>query len=291
MNPVLDPALKYDIEKALDEHVVDVRTVSGGCISSAAHLITDRCSYFVKWGDAAVARTFSAEAAGLAELASGTVLLKIPGVVRQITLNDGRGVLVLEWIQTAPFKDHTWRALGTGLAELHGTLAKSYGYVEDNFIGSSPQNNDCVGQWPTFWRESRFIPQIEMARSSGIWSSSWDPAMERLLHTLDDLLPEHPERSLLHGDLWRGNVLADQHGTPVLIDPAVYFGHREADIAMTMLFGEFDGQFYRAYSEAWPFDPGHENRMELYNLYHLINHLNLFGGSYAGSVEAVLTKY
>ena len=126
------------------------------------------------------------------------------------------------------------------------------------------------------------------AREAGRWTSGWDAPLEGLYARLDELLPERPEASVLHGDLWSGNVLVTEAGAAALVDPAAYYGHREADLALTELFGGFDARFYAAYREAWPLEPGYAARREVYNLYHLINHLNHFGGSYARSVQAAL---
>ena len=130
-----------------------------------------------------------------------------------------------------------------------------------------------------------------MAREAGRWTSGWDASLERLYARLDELLPARPEASILHGDLWSGNVLATEAGVAAIVDPAAYYGHREADLALTELFGGFDGRFYAAYREAWPLEPGYAARREVYNLYHLINHLNHFGGHYARSVGAALEVF
>jgi protein-ribulosamine 3-kinase len=164
------------------------------------------------------------------------------------------------------------------LAKVHRTAAPRFGWQRDNYIGSTPQRNGWCEDWREFWIERRVGPQLELARRNGF------RVAEPPLGSLDG---HRPQPSLLHGDLWSGNAGFTAEG-PVIFDPAVYYGDREADLAMTELFGGFPGTFYEAYHAAWPLEPGYEQRKHLYNLYHLLNHLNLFGGSYLGQVESTL---
>jgi fructosamine-3-kinase len=177
------------------------------------------------------------------------------------------------------------------LAAQHRVLSPSFGLDDDNFIGANPQPNQRSDNWLTFFREQRLGFQMELARRNNLLPAQRARRLETLLNRLGDWLPAQPPASLLHGDLWGGNWLATASGEPALIDPAVYYGHREADLAFTELFGGFPAAFYTAYKAAWPPDPGYKERKDLYNLYHLLNHLNLFGEGYGGSVDSILQQY
>ncbi len=186
---------------------------------------------------------------------------------------------------------------GAGLAALHRAQAPRssqqgpYGFECDNFIGSLPQQNRWHADWTTFFREERLEPQLARARRSGHWRSEWTAQTERIRVRLGDWIPNSPHPSMLHGDLWSGNALAGADGYPWLVDPAAYVGDREADLAMTELFGGFSARFYEAYRTGAPLDSGYEDRRELYNLYHLLNHLNHFGAGYAAGVANVLRRF
>lgn len=248
--------------------------VSGGCIHRAFRAEADGVRLFVKVNDAGLADAFAAEADGLEALRGAGVRAPEPlahGV------EGGYAFLVLEFLDLAAGGD--FAALGVMLAEAHRRPWPQFGWRRDNYIGTTPQRNPPASHWAEFWREQRLRPQAERARRHGI---EFD--LERVVRPLEG---HAPPPSLLHGDLWSGNVgFADQ--APVLFDPAVYCGDREADLAMTELFGGFEANFYAAYREAWPLEPGYERRRALYNLYHLLNHLNLFGRSYLGPVRSTL---
>lgn len=281
------------VEHALGTRVLSVARVGGGCIANACRVETTSGPYFLKWSaDDLVARTFPAETAGLQALrAAGSPLhIPKPRLVSAATAEEP-GLLLTTWIEAGPMTEAAWERLGSGLAALHRHTAARYGFNVANFIGRLPQRNTWRASWPEFFREERLEPQVQMARANGYWPAAWEAPLARLYVRLPELLPAHPPGSILHGDLWNGNVLADRAGRPALVDPAAYFGHREADLAMTELFGGFGGAFYDAYREAWPLEPGYDARRDVYNLYHLINHLNHFGGGYARSVEAVLRRY
>ena len=279
------------LEDELGEKILEAVAVSGGCIGTAAKLQTGSGFYFAKWGDPEVARTFASEKSGLQSLATAAHIIRVPEVVTECYADSGDGILVLEWIEQGRHTPESWSLFGRGLAEIHQTEDDCYGFSSDNFIGATAQINERGLNWVVFFRERRLLPQVEMARRSRVWSSAWDSDFNRLLDGLDTVLPENPGASLVHGDLWKGNALADSGGTPVLIDPAVYYGHREVDIAMSLLFGEFGHSFYEAYSESWPLEEGFSQRRDVYNLYHLLNHLNLFGSSYASAVGKVLQSF
>ena len=248
--------------------------------------------YFVKYGTGEVAETLGAEAAGLLALREASSPLVIPEVIAHAQEVTGcPGFLVLTWIETRRGGSAYGRTLGEGLAALHRYTSHRYGFDRANFIGRMPQSNRWADTWPAFFRAERLEPQASWARERGRWAASWDAPFEILLRRLDEVLPVTPPASLLHGDLWSGNALATADGQAAIIDPAVYYGHREADLALTELFGGFPPSFYDAYRSEWPLEPGYEERRSVYNLYHLLNHLNLFGGSYAGSVASTLRRF
>ena len=268
--------------------------VGGGCIAHATRVETDGGAFFLKWSAGEAGRTFEAEAAGLRALRSADALLVVPDVLAvEDEAGEGPGFLLMEWVEAGQPGARFWTGFGEALAALHRHTEPGgrYGFERSNFIGRLPQSNDWRTDWPDFFRSQRLGPQIERARSSGCWRSGWDAPADRLLARLGDLLPADSSASVLHGDLWSGNFIALADGRAALIDPAAYFGHREADLAMTELFGGFDAGFYDAYRAAWPLAPGYEDRREVYNLYHLLNHLNHFGAGYAGGVERVLRRF
>lgn len=266
--------------------------VGGGCIANATRVDTEAGSYFLKYGRGAVAQTFAAEAAGLRALHAAESPLVIPAVLAVEDETDAcPGFMVMEWIEAGSEGEAFWEGFGRGLAVLHRHAATQYGFERDNYIGRLPQHNAWAMAWPAFFRNNRLAPQVAMAREARRWPPRWNHAFDTLCKRLGDLLPAAPPASILHGDLWNGNFLVAIDGQAALIDPATYHGHREADLAMTELFGGFSHRFYHAYREAWPLEPGYETRRAIYNLYHLINHLNHFGGSYAGAVEAILKRF
>ena len=289
---MLPDSLREVLEDRLDRSIRSVAAVGGGCIANACRVETDGSPFFLKYGDDEVARTFSGEAAGLEALGAADSPLAVPSVLDTAPATDERpGFLVTEWITTGREGRRFWETFGQGLAALHRHAADEYGFDRDNFIGRLPQKNEWTERWPTFFRTQRLEPQVAMARERGRWRSDWTRSLEALYRRLPELLPREPEPSVLHGDLWKGNFMVTATGTPALIDPAVYYGHREADLAMTELFGGFQDRFYDAYRAARPLEPGYETRRDVYNLYHLINHLNLFGAGYAGSVEEILRPF
>jgi fructosamine-3-kinase len=176
---------------------------------------------------------------------------------------------------------------GRRLAALHHATRDTFGWERDNTIGLSAQSNPWTGDWAEFFRDQRFGYQLRLARENGLQGGALE-RLQRLLEAIPALLKGHsPKPSLLHGDLWTGNWSVDGAGRPVVFDPAVYYGDREADLAMTELFGGFDRDFYQAYNAAWTLAPGYDIRKQLYNLYHVLNHFNLFGGGYAARASAL----
>jgi protein-ribulosamine 3-kinase len=289
---MLPDALRDTLEERLDVTIESAAAVGGGCIANASRLETDAAPFFLKYGDEKVARTFPGEAAGLEALAAADSPLAVPTVRDTAPPTDDRpGFLVMAWINAGRKGRRFWERFGEGLAALHRHTADAYGFEQDNFIGRLPQSNDWMDEWPAFFREERLAPQVAMARDRDRWRSDWNGPLERLYRRLSEMLPATPEPSVLHGDLWKGNYMVTATGDPALIDPATYYGHREADLAMTELFGGYDDRFYEAYRATWSLEPGYDTRRDVYNLYHLINHLNLFGGGYAGRVEQILSRF
>lgn len=290
-----------DLPASVAERVRDVvgevrsaEPIGGGCIANATRVETVGGTFFLKWSGGEAGRTFEAEAAGLRALRSAGAPLVVPDVIAsEDAAGERPGVLLMEWVEAGRTSGRFWAGFGEALAKLHRHTEPDgrYGFERSNFIGRLPQPNAWHTRWPDFFRSQRLAPQIAMARDSGRWRSGWDALADRLLDRLSELLPADPPASMLHGDLWSGNFLPTADGRAALIDPAAYCGHREADLAMTELFGGFDGRFYDAYRAAWPLAPGYAERREVYNLYHLLNHLNHFGAGYAGGVERVLRQF
>jgi fructosamine-3-kinase len=257
--------------------------VSGGCINSCYLVHAGAAKIFVKLNAPRFADAFAAEADGLAALRAAGMRAPEPLAHGGAA---GQAYLALEALDLGANEDYA--ALGRALASLHLTTGEQFGWTRDNYIGASAQQNSQTGDWIGFWRERRLAPQLALAMANG--HGEIRKPVERIFEALPRLLDGRaPEASLLHGDLWRGNAGFLAGGAPVVFDPAVYRGDREADLAMTELFGGFPRSFYAAYEEAWPVDPGYRTRKHLYNLYHLLNHLNLFGGGYLGQVRATLS--
>ena len=262
--------------------------VAGGSINACYRWPTAAEPLFVKVTGAAARTVLEAEAQGLAELARARAL-RVPGV-RGVGCAGGAAFLALEWLERGVADAACERRLGTGLAALHAVTARGFGWRRDNTIGSTPQANGVLDSWAEFFRERRLRPQLALAAERG-FGPLLGAAGERLLAAVGTLLGAHrPAASLLHGDLWGGNWLATAGGEPALFDPAVYYGDRETDLAMTQLFGGFGPAFYRAYAAAAPLPQGAELRGELYNLYHVLNHANLFGGGYAQQAHGMILR-
>lgn len=231
---------------------------------------------------------FDAEHQGL-ELLRSNCALHVPQVITTGLIED-QAFLLMEFIEDGKPQCEFWEFFGTQLANMHRKSASFFGLDHHNYIGSLVQKNNPHSTWASFYAEERLLQQAEDARNSGLLSGEEMSAIEKICAKLGDWMP--PEApSLLHGDLWSGNYLCSAKSLPVLIDPAVYYGHREMDLAMTRLFGGFPEEFYRAYSSSFPLITGFEERLSLFQLYPLLVHLNLFGRSYASSVNAVIQRF
>ena len=280
-------------------YVAGSHPVYGGDINQSYRLsLSDGSDLFMKCNTMGNLPFFTAEAQGLTAL-RGVGAIGVPKALAAGT-DQAQGVsfLLMEYLDPAPKVSQYWEVFGRELAAFHradcsgaagsdGSLF--FGFEADNYIGASPQKNTPAANWLTFFRDCRLLPQFKMAER--YFDSGTRRQYERLLDRLDSRLTEPEFPSLIHGDLWSGNTVCGPDGKVWILDPAAYVGHFEAELAMTELFGGFPTAFYEAYREVNPIDSGYRDRRDLYNLYHLLNHLNLFGGSYLGSVRQILNRY
>ncbi|MGA0556921.1 fructosamine kinase family protein [Larkinella sp. VNQ87] len=268
--------------------VLEARFLAGGNINTAAQVFSSEGLYFVKWNPAESVDMFACEARGL-ELLRSTEAVYIPEVIGYGKYRD-KTFLVLEYIDPVVPKTDYWESFGQSLALLHSHTQSKFGLNFDNYIGSLPQRNALTDNGITFFIEQRLQPLAGMALYKGLLSKALYDKFQKLYIHLPDLLPvERP--ALLHGDLWSGNVMVNEQGDAALIDPAVHYGFREAELAFTTLFGGFDERFYDAYDEAFPLEDGFQERIPIYNLYPLLVHLNLFGSGYLSGIEKVLKRF
>lgn len=282
-------SIKYRIETYLKDEIISDKSVTGGCIADSRVLrLKSGRLYFLKQGFSG--DIFHREANSLKELAKPEVI-KIPEVV---LVDDD--FLLLECIISSRRSTDFFKQFGRQLAQLHQYKSDHYGFFEDNYIGASPQYNTVNGveslNWEKFYWSKRLVPQYLMAKANGYVDTGFEVLFERLGENIGTILEGSEELpSLLHGDLWSGNFMVGVMGEPVIIDPAVYYGHREADLAMTKMFGGFPPDFYEAYEAIYPLKKGVEKRQPLYLLYHVLNHLNLFGMGYYNQALSILKKY
>jgi fructosamine-3-kinase len=261
---------------------------AGGGLAACQRWDSDTGPVFVKVAPLARGDALDAEADALRALTAANAV-RVPAVLGAGTTAT-HAFLALEWIEFGPARAASETRLGEGLARLHRTAIAQFGWHRDNTIGATPQYNDWTSDWIEFFARHRLGFQLDLAERSG-YGGRWLEQGRRLCGRLADLFDGYrPRPSLLHGDLWGGNWATDAAGEPVIFDPASYFGDREADLAMTRLFGGFGRAFYEAYQSAWPLDPGAGTRRDLYNLYHVLNHLNLFGGGYRAQAEAMIGR-
>lgn len=285
--------LQDTLEQTLNITILNSQWVTGGDINQAARVDTRHERFFVKWNYDAPADMFQAEAQGL-ELLARTQAIRVPHV---ILWDQGEAqipaFLVLEWLDFVPPQDTNLLAerLGEGLALLHQFQAQTHGLERDNFIGSLPQRNTPTANWADFFAEQRLGFQQQIAHERGRMTPERERLLNDLRADLPDLLP-NAEASLLHGDLWGGNYMCLSGDIPAIYDPAVYFGHREVELAFTELFGKFPTRFYQAYDSIYPLDPQYDHtRKQIYQLYPLMVHLNLFGGHYGRVVDEIARRF
>lgn len=292
--PAPPEQIVWAIEAAAGGPVERVETLGANFGAALARVTAGGARFALKWSLAPRPGALAAEAHGLRTLAAAGAV-RVPIVVAAADPSDtgasGPAFLLSEWIEGDGARPDQ-AALGTALAALHRVTAPAYGLERDNYIGGTPQANGWIEGWPEFFRTRRLEPQIALAARNGLLDTARRRSLDRLLGRLDALLDGVPRApALIHGDLWGGNVVAAAGGAPALVDPAVSFSDREAEIAFTELFGGFGPRFYAAYNAAWPLEPGYAERRDLYNLYHLLNHLNLFGEGYGPQVDAVTHHY
>jgi fructosamine-3-kinase len=279
------PVARY-IEECHWGRVTASTPVGGGCINNGARLTTSNGPrLFLKTNATCPPDMFAREAEGLAALAAAGDGPRVP---RPLLV--GEQFLLLEYLAAAPPVADYWEVFGRALAQLHSVTHPQFGFQHDNYIGSTPQSNRWHTNGFTFFAEERLLYQGKLAREHGLLSQSSLPQLERMAGRLRDLVPEQPA-SLMHGDLWNGNAIEGPDGHACLIDPAAHYGWAEAELATTTLFGRFPPSFYSAYESTRLLAPEYRARFEIYNLYHLLNHLNLFGEGYAGAVEGILARY
>jgi fructosamine-3-kinase len=279
-----------DLNNLVGETLYYSRSASGGCIASnSIYKGESGKSYFVKQypGNQGEAKA-KAEVTGLTELLKSGIIY-VPKV-----LGFEKNVIVLEFIETGSYGKGFYENFGRSLALLHKCISKDgFGFIQDNFIGDSLQINlPRNSKWHEFYITNRLMPQFKLMEKNGFTDSSINKIFDRMLSNLVKIIDDTAViPSILHGDLWSGNYLVSERGEAVIFDPAVYYGDRETDLAMTRLFGGFDKQFYSAYNDEFPLEYGKEERIQLYQLYHLMNHLNLFGSSYYREVIEIIKKY
>lgn len=281
------PGVREAIARALDHDANETTwTRAGGSALNAIWRVdAGDVRHFIKVGERNAHTMYEAEAAGLRALESANAV-RVPQVIAT-GLGDDHAWLALEWLDLEPGGRDA--SLGRALAALHRVTAPRFGWERDNTIGTTPQANAWDDDWPRFFATRRLAPQLRLAARNGHRAVSREG--ERLIWAVPALLAGHaPEASLLHGDLWSGNAACTRHGAPVIFDPATYFGDRETDLAMTELFGGFAPSFHAAYRDAWPLDEGYAVRRTLYNLYHVLNHLNLFGAAYAAQARQMIAR-
>lgn len=288
---MIPDSVTQQIQRATSQSITSSKRVSGGSINQAAKVtLTDGSTCFLKWNTSADPQMFVVEEKGLELLTFANTSLRIPSVLTTGKADDGTGFLLQEFIEEGHSKPNSAEDFGQALAQLHSHHNETYGLDHDNYIGRLPQSNTPHENWVEFFIQERMRPQLKMAADSGKLDSNTVGRFETMYKKLPEIFADEPP-SLLHGDLWGGNYFFDQEGNATIYDPAVYYGHREIELAFTHLFGGFPSNFYNAYEEAYSLKPGFSERKDIYNLYPLLVHTNLFGGSYARQVEGIVRQF
>ncbi|HKJ45848.1 MAG TPA: fructosamine kinase family protein [Balneolales bacterium] len=289
---MINDALREHIESSQGKRIQRTHPVSGGDINQASFVeMNDGTTCFLKYNAREGRDMFEKEVKGLQLLRDANAGFLIPDVLDYgFVEGPNVGYLLLEYITTGTPTDDFHKQFGRQLADLHSISNDHFGLDHNNYIGRLPQSNHFHADWVSFFIEERLEPQLKMAIDDGKLTLSVHNKFKSLYHKLDDLLPREPP-ALLHGDLWSGNYMCGSDQKTVLIDPAVYYGHREIELAFTQLFGSFNKYFYSTYKESYPLEPGFDERRDIYNLYPLLVHTNLFGGSYSFRVQTIISHY
>lgn len=285
--------LKQVLALQAKEDIISIQQVQGGDIGRSYNVETKERNFFVKYRSDLPSLVFQQEAKGLALLrAAGPLAVPQTYYAGEIPAKEG-GMIVLEWIDSGSSHLTTEEELGRGIAELHKSKSPNgqFGLQHDNYIGMLPQANNWCDSWSQFYLERRLLPMIKLAEERGRLSALRINKLMQLADSLDRWIPKKSEPSLLHGDLWHGNWITSDHGEPYLIDPAVFYGDREYEMAFTELFGGFSSRFYAAYQQSYPLSPDYNERRPLYQLYYLLVHLIMFGESYCSAIDRVLVRY
>lgn len=265
-----------------------VYPVSGGSINEAFKLETASGPFFLKVNSAGrFPGMFEFERKGLQLLTASDFI--VPKPIATATIEEDQFIL-MEWLEKGSPKPDFWNEFGRSLAQLHSMSDSHFGLGHNNYIGSLPQRNSKKGTWVDFYREERLLPQMRLAEQRGRMTIKMKRGFDALFNTLERIFPvEKP--SLIHGDLWSGNMMVSSNGSSSIFDPAVYFGHREMDLAMMALFGGFGDTWIDAYNEVYPLESGRKERVPIGQLYPLMVHVNLFGGGYGNDVERILQRF
>ncbi len=281
--------LQNYLENQLNAPIVQAKPLSGGSINAVYRILTKTKNYVLKINFAdRFPGMFEAEKRGLETLKNARCI-PVPQVFFTGTFQN-QAFILLEYLSPAPAASDMDENFGRALAALHQNTHTHFGLSHSNYIGSLPQTNQFHDNWPDFYREERLQPQIKMAVDSGWMDKNDIKNTEKLYLKLSHICPEEPP-SLIHGDLWSGNFIINKKGQAALIDPAVAFAHRELELSMTHLFGGFSKQFYHSYQEAWPLEPGYEERIPIFQLYFILVHVNLFGGHYISKAKKILSNF
>lgn len=264
------------------------RMIAAGTINQAIYLHTEKGEFMLKVNHQEQTDIFKRECEGLQLLRDNCRLL-VPHTLAEGRLED-RNYLLMKWVKSGKVTADYPQVLGEGLAELHMATQPHFGLKTDNYISILPQSNHAHKNWESFFIEERLEPMLQRALYEGLVDKAFMGKFREIYPRISSIFPKE-KPALLHGDLWTGNVITDPNGLPALIDPAVYFGHREMDLAFTKLFGGFDNKFYQTYHSVFPLEPGFEERVEIYNLYPLLVHVNLFGKSYLSGVERTVNRW
>jgi len=283
------PPLISHLENLLTTKVTGFQFIKGGCISLASKIETTKGDFFLKWNDAkAFPDMFEKEGTGLKRLAE-TKTVNVPEVIA-VGEQGNDAFLLLQYLPKGYEGNEAWTTLGQQVAQMHQQTQPSFGLDHDNYMGNLPQSNSLHASWLAFFIQERLMKQVALAAKNGLLNTDIQSQFDLLYKKLPELLPDNEKPALLHGDLWTGNVLVSNH-VPFLMDPAVYYGNREMDIAGSHMFNKFPTSFYQSYEEAFPLESNFTQRTNIYNLYPLLVHVNLFGEQYLWDVKVVLEGY